>query len=151
MGNKVAANPAESCCDDTGSSTLPALTESYIAFDHQTFAPPPQLPPSTPPPPISTIAGNFISSTAAASLEQVPCFSNYLHPQLSTTTTTTTAPPQLYVPLMERNKALRSVFDQLSKFEGNQLKSKRDEVSPSSESYLTETALSSSMWYPFQS
>lgn len=143
MGTKVTTNPAESCCDDTGSSSLPALTESYIAFDHQTFALPP-LPPPTPPP-INTIAGNFVS-TAATSLEQVPCFSNYVHPQISTTI----PPPQQCVPLMERNKALMSIFDHLSKFEGSQ-KSKRDEVSPSSESYLTEAALSSSVWYPFQS
>ena len=152
MGSKHPTN-TESCYDDTGSSFLPPLTANYIAFD-QTFAPP--VPP--PQPPVSiTGEGNFIS-TAAASLEQVPCFSNY--PQISSTT------PQQYIHLMEMNKSfpkdlasscfnpvlsppscdkkvLKSVLDQLSKIEGSQQKS-------SSESYLTESALSSSMWYPFQ-
>lgn len=140
---------AESCYDDTGSSTLPPLTDAYIAFD-QTF---PQLPPPPPPPSISAMAGNFIS-TAATALEQVPCFSNY--PQITTTTT-----QQQYIPLIERSlpscdkKVLRSVLDHLTKFDGQQQKNKRDEApssmqpQASSESYLTETALSSTMWYPF--
>lgn len=146
----------ESCYDDTGSSSLPPLTDTYIAFD-RTF-----LPPAPPAPPINTISGNFFSN-AATSLEQVPCFSNY--PQINLTSG---ASHQQHIPLMEWNKSfnpvlskpscdkvLKSVLDQLTKFEGQQPKRKRDEIltslaQASSESYLTETALSSSMWYPFQ-
>ena len=164
MGSKQPTS-TESCYDDTGSSSLPPLADTYIAFD-QTFAPP-APPPPPPPPPVNVTGGGYFISTAAASLEHVPCFSNY--PQISTATNTTTT-PQHYIPLMDMNKSfpkdlasscfnpvltlpscdkkvLKSVLDQLSKIEG----SPHQQQKSSSESYLSETALSSSMWYPFQS
>lgn len=158
-GTGVASNHPksnESSYDDTGSSSLPPLADNYMTYD-QTFPPP--APPAAH---INPIPGNFISN-AAASLQQVPCFSSY--PQISTATSST---HQQYIPEMEMNQSLNpvvsppscdevlnSVLDQLTKFEGQQQQDKRSEIptnlaQASSESYMTETALSSSMWYPFQ-
>ncbi|XP_020276700.1 NAC domain-containing protein 21/22-like [Asparagus officinalis] len=126
--------------EDTCSSSLPSLTESFIPFN-QAFTPNPT----------TNIQTNNSLST---SFQQVPCFSSY--PQVITTTK-----PQKYtedlgsscfnqllsMPSCDK-EVLKCVIDHFSKFEGDH---HEDKNMTSSESYLTESALSSSMWYPFQS
>ncbi|KAJ6835911.1 NAC domain-containing protein 21/22-like isoform X1 [Iris pallida] len=147
MCSKPAAG-SESCYDDTGSSSLPPLTDNYIAFD-QTFPLPP------PRPPLNLVNSSaFANATAAtATYEQVPCFSNF--------TTQVTTPFQQYhmtctdpaVIPCDQNKVIKSFLDHLSKVD--EQKKREVEVQQislaqaSSESYLSEAALSSSMWYPF--
>ncbi|XP_078428750.1 NAC domain-containing protein 21/22-like [Wolffia australiana] len=125
----------ENCFDDTGSSSLPALMDSFISFEHSPLA----------------LDGN----------EQVPCFSSYTTPQpqpqppppaLPTLAgpSSSSAPdlgPYLN-PFRSEKKAIKAVLDHLTKM-GGQLKSEPHiPHEASSESYLTETG-AASMWNPF--
>lgn len=137
-----------SCYDDTGSSSLPALMDSYISFDHQ-------------------------AQFHTDEYEQVPCFSifsqNQMNPFFNHTTTnmepklptlnnnnnpTTTfgGAPYSLDPLSCDRKVLKAVLSQLSKMERNTLDNNDNSnqnlkgSSPSlgegsSESYLSEVGM----------
>ncbi|CAL5187195.1 unnamed protein product [Lathyrus oleraceus] len=137
-----------SCYDDTGSSSLPALMDSYISFDHQ-------------------------AQFHTDEYEQVPCFSifsqNQMNPFFNHTTTnmepklptlnnnnnpTTTfgGAPYSLDPLSCDRKVLKAVLSQLSKMERNTLDNNANSnqnlkgSSPSlgegsSESYLSEVGM----------
>ena len=111
---------ADNCYDDTGSSSLPALMDSFISFEHN---------------PLS-LEGS----------EQVPCFSNYAQAGTSSSLAISknfshgNSLPDLVPflnPLSSEKKAFKAVIDHLTKM-GSHMKSEP----PGHEG-------SSDMWTPF--
>lgn len=133
--------------DDTGSSSLPALMDSYISFDQQTH------------------------TAHLDEYEQVPCFSNFSQTQTNITSTTImdpnlllpdnatntygggTAPYNLGSSCVNPNfagdqKALKAVLSELAKMERDQhipitttIKGSPSFGEGSSESYLSEVGM----------
>ncbi|GAV74888.1 NAM domain-containing protein [Cephalotus follicularis] len=126
---EVVAKPSiGSCYDDTGSSSLPPLMDSYITFDQ--------------------------TQTNLDECEQVPCFSNlffqnqtdqfftHMEPTLATTTTTTTPMATYLDPFSCDKKVINAVLSHLTKMESNlNMKASPSLGEGSSESYLSQVGM----------